>query len=176
MADHDVDPAKLEEDRLMRALSRQGKPATVRSPVTKRAEPEPVAHKKEPSTGGAVPKWKQAQLDREEEEKKRRGEEAKKKEDAAKLIQDRVKEFGLGVNQDDESVEKYLTSPRGAVEKPSVAEASPSFEDPAARKAAEAAKSREEELESLPRYDDRGNDERAAKEEERLMKMIAGKQ
>ncbi len=59
MADQDVDPVKLEEERLMRSMSRQGKPAG-KPVIAKKAAAEPAAAaKKETAAPGAVPKWKQ---------------------------------------------------------------------------------------------------------------------
>jgi len=165
-------PAKLEEERLMRALSRQGKPGAGRPAIAKKVEASPEPQKKsEAKADGSIPAWKKAQMDRENEDKKRREDESRKKEEQAKLISARVAEFGLGANQEDDNIEKYLSSPRGG-SKPQVEAAKPSFEDPVVQRAAADAKQREEELAHIPSYDERGNDERAAKEEERLMKMI----
>lgn len=120
MADNDVDPVALEEERLMRAVSKKGfgsKPV-----VMKKSEPTPVSPRteKKDTTPGAIPKWKQAQMDREAEEKKRQDEERKKKEEEAARIKARVAEFGSNVDQEDETIEKFLASPRGDAEKPQV--------------------------------------------------------
>ncbi len=62
-----------------------------------------------------------------------------------------MKEFGLGASQEDENIEKYLASPRGAAEKPAVETAKASFEDPVAQRAAADAAAKEEELVRLPK-------------------------
>jgi len=147
MADHDVDPTKAEEDRLMRAVSRSGKQGTPHKPVVvKKAEEPKQQPKKETAPAGAVPAWKKAQMEKEEAEHRRREEESKKKQEQAKLIEERVKEFGVGANQEDNQIETYLTSPRGQAEKPQVETEKASFEDPLAQRAVDAAAAREEEL------------------------------
>lgn len=147
MADRDEDPAKMEEERLMRALSRQGKPAAGKPTIAKKVEPTAAPAKKEAAPAGTIPAWKKAQMEREEEDRKRREEEAKKKEEQAKVIEARVKEFGLGASQEDENIEKYLTSPRDAhVEKPKVETSKPAFDDPVESRAAAEKAQRDEEL------------------------------
>jgi len=175
MADKDADPAALEEERLMRAVSKKGMgTSTPKTVVKKAAEPAKEAPKKDAGHAGAVPKWKQAQLDRDAEEAKKREGEKKKKEDAAKVIATRVAEFGLGANQEDEKIDTYLHSPRGEAEKPKPEEKK--FDDPIDHKPKDAPAAHEDDsYTAIPSYDERKPDERAAKEEERLMKMIQGK-
>lgn len=136
MADQEVDPIALEEERLMRAMSRKGMGAKSPRVVVKKQEPTPAPkeEKKETTSPGAIPKWKQLQLEREAEERRRQEEEKKRKEEAARLIQARVQEFGLGADQEDEKIEQYLQSPRGQAEKPNVEK--PTFVDPLEQKQA----------------------------------------
>ena len=160
----------------MRAMSRQGR-GGVKSPRFGRAAAEPEKKeevKKEKPAPGSIPKWKQVQLEKEEAARKRQEEEERKRQEQAELIKLRVAEFGTGVNQEDEEVEAYLTSPRGEAEKPDVEKEV--WEGEKDLPVKETADDEEPELEAqeFPSYDERGEDERAKKEEERLMKMIAG--
>ena len=122
----EINNEALEEERLMRAMSRQGK--TPRGTVVaKKAEPAPVAAapEKKAQPAGAVPEWKRRQLERENSEQIRLAEEKQRKEDSARLIAQRVAEFGSNVDQEDEKVLEYLQSPRSG-DKPDVS--SPSWE------------------------------------------------
>merc|ERR1712023_226517 len=177
----DPDAEALEEERLMRAMSRQG----VASPRrTFKPKADPYAKKEEekkeekPKTpAGELPAWKKRQLEKEEAERKRKEAEEARKAQNAKLILDRVAEFGNDVNQEDDKVEEYLLSPRDARgDKPEVSQEQWEHEE-----ALKKEKQEEEEYEDnidhsvIPSYDERAEDERAAKEEERLMKLIEGK-
>ena len=165
----------------MRAMSRQG----VASPRrTFKPKADPYAKKEEekkeekPKTpAGELPAWKKRQLEKEEAERKRKEAEEARKALNAKLILDRVAEFGNDVNQEDDKVEEYLLSPRDARgDKPEVSQEQWEHEE-----ALKKEKQEEEEYEDnidhsvIPSYDERAEDERAAKEEERLMKLIEGK-